>query len=263
MVLVFDSVTYSFPEGKPAVMQLSFRVRRGERVAIIGPNGSGKSTVARLACGLLAPGSGCIRRPEAVAYVAQDPEANVVGERVEDDVAFGIRLAGKWGPASQTSRDRVGEALELVGMGWARSRRMSSLSGGELQRVALAGAIASDADLVVLDEPTSHLPKHEARLFWQALNGYWTRHTPALLFVTHHVHEARQAHRVLCMAGGRLALSGPTTDVLARSEILGRIGVRWDLALALWNLVEGSLPGIDDPEFDRRVGEALCSALNL
>lgn len=259
-LLEFHHVSYSYTANRLAVVDVSFSLGAGECVAIMGANGSGKSTVARLAAGLIEPTAGSVLRRPA-AYVAQEPHANMVGERVRDDVSFALKVHGM--PPEETEA-RTDAALATVGMEWARDLPLSTLSGGEMQRVALAAAVASGARLWVLDEPTGHLPRAEARRFWSALAGVQRRLGIGILLITHRPEEARIANWLLCLAHGRVAAAGTPRRVMGRAAMLSRLGIRFDLALALWNHLYGDdrpLPeALDSAE--ERVVEALCSALN-
>lgn len=252
-VLVCEKLYFGYRPGAPVLRGVSLRVRRGEWVALMGGNGSGKSTLLRAAAGLLTPQRGKVRRGR-VAYVAQDPHANVVGETVMEDVSFGLRLShGEPNPA------HVRSALNAVGMEWAAERPMGSLSGGEVQRVALAGALAAGAELLLLDEPTAHLPRSEAIAFWEALKAAAGAHPVGVVYATHQPQEARQAHRVLCMAQGRVALAGRAADVLPRLRLLAELGVRGDAALALLAAAGETARAGDG--IDERAAAWLCSPL--
>lgn len=252
-VLVCEGIFGAYRPGSPVLRGVSLRVRRGEWIALMGGNGSGKSTLLRLAAGLLVPERGRVERGR-VAYVAQDPHANVVGETVFEDVSFGLSLSqGEPDPAA------VRAALGAVGMEWAGRRPMSSLSGGELQRVALAGALAAGAELLLLDEPTAHLPRGEAIAFWDALRAAAKSRPFAVVYATHQAQEARRAQRVVCMAQGRVALAGRAADVLKRLRLLAELGVRGDAALALLAAAGDAAPPGDG--IDERAAALLCSPL--
>ena len=134
------SVTFAYGE-RPVLDGVSLEVRRGEIVALTGPNGAGKTTLAQLACGLLEPASGSVEHRRA-AYLAQDPGRHVVTERVLDEVALASPV------------DRARRALEQLGLGEKLDRHPRDLSSGERERLALAAVLATDPELLVLDEPT-------------------------------------------------------------------------------------------------------------
>jgi energy-coupling factor transport system ATP-binding protein len=143
----------SFSYGDHTVLdRVSLEVRRGEIVALAGPNGVGKTTLAQIACGLLTAGAGEVEHGRA-AYLAQDPGRHVVTERVLDEVALGA------------SRERAREALEQLGLAQHLERHPRDLSSGERERLALAAVLATDPELLVLDEPTRGVdPERKAEL---------------------------------------------------------------------------------------------------
>ena len=131
-----------FAYGENAVLDnASLEVRRGEVVALTGPNGAGKTTLARIAAGLLEPDSGEATRSRS-AYLAQDPGRHLVTERVLDEAALGA------------DRERARAALAAVGLAAHEQRHPRDLSSGERERLALAAVLATDPELLVLDEPT-------------------------------------------------------------------------------------------------------------
>lgn len=264
-MLTFSHVGYRFPSGTPGVHDVSLQVRPGERIALMGSNGSGKSTILRLACGIIQPSTGQVHRTR-VAYVAQDPYANIVGETVEEDVKFAAMLQKVHVSSPQESIDA---ALDLVGMSQARHRTMNSLSGGAVQRVALATAIVSGAKLWILDEPTSHLPRSEARDFWNKLMHLVRVLGVSLLYATHYPQEVRYAHRVYCLSQGRIGLMGPPQALFRRPELLSPLGIRMDLGQALWPLLYRESSDLEPPQsiaeeldLDEKVARALCSAFD-
>lgn len=170
--VVFDSVSFAYSEGSPALIGVTTLVEPGRFVVVTGPSGSGKSTYLRCFNGLVPHSSGglfagsvrvgdrcttdCRPRDlaDAVGFVQQDPEAHFVVDRVEADIAFALENLGT--PA-ETMRRRVEEVLDALDIAHLRQRSPASLSGGEKQRCAIAAAIASGPDVLVLDEPTSQL----------------------------------------------------------------------------------------------------------
>ncbi|MDE7480730.1 ATP-binding cassette domain-containing protein, partial [Streptococcus agalactiae] len=146
---------------------VSFHVKQGEWLSIIGHNGSGKSTTVRLIDGLLEAESGQIiidgqeltednvwELRHKIGMVFQNPDNQFVGATVEDDVAFGLENKGI---PLKDMKERVGQALDLVGMSEFKMREPARLSGGQKQRVAIAGAVAMRPQVIILDEATSML----------------------------------------------------------------------------------------------------------
>jgi energy-coupling factor transport system ATP-binding protein len=152
-----------------------------------------------------------------VGLVFQDPESQIVMERVEDDVAFGLESRG-WSRAAMLAR--VPEALDEVGLGGLERHRTSKLSGGQQQRLALAGALAPRPGILVLDEPTANLDPPAARAFAQRLAALRRSRAVTIVVVEHRVDVAWPiADRVLALGPeGRPIDVGRPTEVLARSR---------------------------------------------
>ncbi len=178
-----------------ALRPLNLTVEPGEHIAVTGANGSGKTTLMLLLCGRQ-PTSGSIERPGAVglgqlggtAVVMQHPESQVLGSRVADDVV--------WGLPPGTSTDVAGLLYEvgLTGMG---ERDTGGLSGGELQRLAVAAALARQPALLIADEVTTMVDQRGREGLLNVLSGLTTRHDMALVHITHYNNEAESADRTV------------------------------------------------------------------
>lgn len=254
-LLTLDDVSFTYPQSMAGLRGFSLQVGPGEWVALMGANGSGKSTVLRLAAGLLRPQRGEVTSRGGV-YVAQDPEANIVGESVADDVAFGPLQRGV---EPSDVEQLVVTNLQAVGMEWASQRPLARLSGGEIQRVALASALATGKSLLLLDEPTSHLPAEEARRFFQALRSAASGAALSVLYATHSLLEAAYAHRVIVMVQGRVALEGPPRQVARRPELLQALGVDPDPGEGAAALCERRGVSVAWPASEERLVAAVCS----
>jgi len=216
-----SGLSFSYPSGRPALQDISFELEPGEVVALLGPSGSGKSTLLRALSGLVPHfHGGCfsgrvvvagrdtrtVRPAElagTVASVFQDPEDQVVMTVVGNEVAFGLENLGT--PPAQIW-PRVERALDVVGAGHLRSRRTVELSGGELQRVCLASALALEPELLLLDEPTSQLDSEAADRFLETVE----RSGATIVLSEQRVGRALElATRVLFVEQGRLLLDAP------------------------------------------------------
>jgi energy-coupling factor transport system ATP-binding protein len=209
-----DNLVFSYPGSELLALEgVSLELRVGEYAGVVGPNGGGKSTLLRLINGLLRTDSGNIRvgglDPASEPYLVrrrvgmlfQNPENGLVAPFVEDDVAFGLENLG----VERTEmRRRVREAIQAVGLEGYERREPHTLSGGEKQRVALAGLLALDPEVLLLDEPTSMLDaagRAEVLDRLEALRGSRT-----VVHVTHHLDELLDADRVLVLNAGKLVV---------------------------------------------------------
>jgi energy-coupling factor transport system ATP-binding protein len=191
-----DRVRFRYPgAGQDALRELSLELRVGEHVAITGPNGSGKTTLMLILAGRN-PTSGTVQRPGAVglgklggtALVLQHPESQVLGTRVADDVV--------WGLPPGTEID-VEQLLGEVGLEGLAERDTGSLSGGELQRLALAAALARAPALLIADEVTTMVDQQGRDDLLGVLSGLTKRHRTALVHITHYNNEADSAERTI------------------------------------------------------------------
>ncbi|MCV7353788.1 ATP-binding cassette domain-containing protein [Mycobacterium parmense] len=191
-----DKVRFRYPgAGQDALREVSLDIGIGEHVAVTGSNGSGKTTLMLVLAGR-EPTSGTVQRPGAVglgklggtAVVLQHPESQVLGTRVADDVV--------WGLPPGTNVD-VGRLLSEVGLEDLAERDTGSLSGGELQRLALAAALARDPALLIADEVTSMVDQEGRDALLGVLSGLTKRHRSALVHITHYNNEAESAQRTL------------------------------------------------------------------
>jgi energy-coupling factor transporter ATP-binding protein EcfA2 len=191
-----DNVRFRYPgAGQDALRELTLDLRVGEHVAITGPNGSGKTTLMLILAGRQ-PTSGTVDRPGAVglgklggtALVLQHPESQVLGTRVADDVVWGLP------PGTEIDVDRL---LGEVGLGGLAERDTGSLSGGELQRLALAAALAREPALLIADEVTTMVDQQGRDALLGVLSGLTKRHRTALVHITHYNNEADSADRTI------------------------------------------------------------------
>lgn len=213
-----------------ALDDVTLEVCRGERVCVLGANGSGKSTLASVICGLLAPDEGDVELaghavctggvPDLAAYrdarrqlglVFQNPDDQIVTSVVADDVAFGPENLGV--PRAQISV-RVARELRRVAMEKYAHADPSRLSGGQRQRVCIAGALAMEPAVLVLDEPSSLLDVRGRAAILRVM-GRLAAAGATLVHVTHFMDEALAADRVVVMQHGHVALEGTPDEVFA------------------------------------------------
>ena len=223
-----ERVSFSYPgSGRPALSGVSLDLRQGEYVGVVGPNGGGKSTLVRLLNGLLKPDSGRVlvsgRDPATEPFevrkhlgvLFQNPENSLVAPFVEDDVAFGLENLGV---PREEMRERVARAIRTVGLEGFERREPHTLSGGEKQRVALAGLLVAEPEILVLDEPTSMLDSAGRMEVLEYLHALQSEKT--VLHVTHHLEELTGADRIYVLNGGELVADETPERFFSNAELL-------------------------------------------
>lgn len=200
--LVVDQLGFAWPTGHSALNHCSFTIPRPGLWMLVGGNGSGKSTLLRLIAGLLTPGRGRLQRPLKPALVFQNPDHQLLLPSCASELLLAIdaRLppAERW--------QRVMAALELVGLGGLAERPIHGLSGGQKQRLAIATALASEADLLLLDEPTALLDPDSQHEVLGLIRSLSQRTEPPLaaLWITHRLEELGQCDGAAHMQDGRI-----------------------------------------------------------
>ena len=214
-----------------AVDEVSLSIDRGEYVALVGPNGSGKTTLVRTFNGLETPDSGevlvdgqsveadLVAARQAVGMVFQEPRDSFVAATVRADVAFGPRNLGL---SADDIQRRVDDALAAVNLAGRGDERIDELSGGERERVAIAGALAMDPEYLVLDEPLTGLDEPARRAVCSRLAALHEQGT-AIIVVTHDLRGIMEAaDRVVGMDRGRIVFDTDTErarDELAQLDV--------------------------------------------
>lgn len=242
----------------------------GEFVAIIGANGSGKSTLARHLNALLLPTSGkCIVDGldtteeknlwdirQHVGMVFQNPDNQIVAAIVEEDVAFGPENIGVPGPEI---RERVERALAAVGMSDYAKHAPHLLSGGQKQRIAIAGVLALEPRVIVLDEPTAMLDPQGRQEIVRTVKKLNKEKGITIVYITHYMTEALEADRVVVMEKGHIRFSGTPHEVFSRVDELEKVGLEAPLAAKIASELRKS--GIKLPKeiiTDEELAEVLC-----
>ena len=234
---------------------ITFHVKRGEWLSIVGHNGSGKSTTVRLIDGLLEAESGEIlidgqqlteeniwdlRRQ--IGMVFQNPDNQFVGATVEDDVAFGLENQGI---SRQEMKERVEEALNLVGMSDFKKKEPARLSGGQKQRVAIAGVVAQRPAILILDEATSMLDPEGRRELIETVQGIRKDYDMTVISITHDLEEVAMSDRVLVMKKGIIESTSSPRELFSRNDLY-KIGLDDPFANQLKHFLSQS--GYDLPE---------------
>lgn len=236
-IVSIRDVSYRYPGMEGVALQgFSLDVEEGELLLVTGVSGAGKSTLLRLLNGLvphfhggevagsvLVAGSDPVRlgpgeMSEVVGLVFQDPEAQVVAEVVEDEIAFGMENAGL--PVATMSK-RIEESLDALGIAHLRKRRVSTLSGGERQRVTIASVLTMQPRVLVLDEPTSQLDPQSAEEVLDSIVKLNKDLGLTVILSEHRLERVVQhADRILYLAAGGETIVGEPREVLERMPIV-------------------------------------------
>ncbi len=231
-LIAVTHVSFAYPDGRPALHDVSLSVAPGERVALVGPNGAGKSTLLLHFNGILQPQSGTVQvkglevRPDAlgqvraaVGLVFEDPNDQLFSPTVFEDVAFGPLYQG----LSDTAvRERVTQALAAVGMEAYASRAPYYLSAGEKRRIAIATVLSMEPEILVLDDPTAGLDPRGRRRLLSLLRAL----PQALIVATHDLRMvAELCTRVVILDGGTVVADGPVSEILHDAALLEAHGL--------------------------------------
>ena len=236
-IISFQQVHYTYPGDElESLCGVDLEVEEGSFVAVLGHNGSGKSTLAKHMNAILIPDEGKvvvdgidssdesssfeIRR--RVGMVFQNPDNQIVANVVEDDVAFAPENLGV---PSEEIRRRVDEALKQVGMYEYRTHAPHLLSGGQKQRVAIAGVIAMQPKIIVLDEPTAMLDPQGREEVLSTVTRLCREKGMTVVFITHHMDECVNADRVVVISDGEIALQGTPGEVFSQVETMRSLGL--------------------------------------
>ncbi|HEO1319338.1 TPA: energy-coupling factor ABC transporter ATP-binding protein [Streptococcus agalactiae] len=232
---------------------VSFHVKQGEWLSIIGHNGSGKSTTVRLIDGLLEAESGQIiidgqeltednvwELRHKIGMVFQNPDNQFVGATVEDDVAFGLENKGI---PLKDMKERVDQALDLVGMSEFKMREPARLSGGQKQRVAIAGAVAMRPQVIILDEATSMLDPEGRLELIRTIRAIRQKYNLTVISITHDLDEVALSDRVIVMKNGKVESTSTPKALFGRGNRL--ISLDLDVPFTSRLMAELAANGLD------------------
>lgn len=258
------------PEVFRAIDGVSLDIEKGQFIAILGHNGSGKSTLAKHMNALLVPTEGSLwvdgidttseedlwKVRQKAGMVFQNPDNQIIGTVVEEDVGFGPE---NMGVPTEDIWKRVDQALESVGMLAFRDKSPNKLSGGQKQRVAIAGVVAMKPECIVLDEPTAMLDPNGRKDVLRTLRELNETEGVTVILITHYMEEVIYADQVYVMDDGKIVLKGTPRDIFSHVEELKKY--RLDVPQVTMLAHELKKEGIDIPDGILTIDElvnALC-----
>ena len=259
--LAFDYLKYdedgNVQETQRAVDGVDIDIKEGQFVAILGHNGSGKSTFAKHINALLLPSDGTIwidgintsEEPELwkvrqkAGMVFQNPDNQIIGTVVEEDVGFGPE---NMGVPTEDIWKRVNESLEKTGMTANRHHSPNKLSGGQKQRVAIAGVMAMRPKCIVLDEPTAMLDPNGRKEVLAAVHQLNKQENVTVVLITHYMEEVIDADHVIVMDGGHVVMEGTPREIFSQVETLKKY--RLDVPQVTLLAHELKQSGVDIPD---------------
>ena len=240
-----------------AVNDVNLDIEAGDFVAVLGHNGSGKSTLAKQMNALLIPSEGTMwvddmdtaKEPELwkirqrAGMVFQNPDNQIIGTVVEEDVGFGPENMGI--PTDEIWK-RVDDSLKKTGMTAYRYQSPNKLSGGQKQRVAIAGVVAMRPSCIVLDEPTAMLDPNGRKEVLEAVSELNKKENVTVVLITHYMEEVIHANKVYVMDRGNVVMQGTPREIFSQVETLKKY--RLDVPQVTLLAHELHCAGVDIPE---------------
>ena len=240
-----------------AVNDVNLDIEAGEFVAVLGHNGSGKSTLAKHMNALLIPTEGTMlvdgidtaretklwKVRQKAGMVFQNPDNQIIGTVVEEDVGFGPENMGI--PTDDIWK-RVNDSLEKVGMTAYRYQSPNKLSGGQKQRVAIAGVMAMRPRCIILDEPTAMLDPNGRKEVLEAVRDLNRKEKVTVILITHYMEEVIHADRVYVMDSGNVVMQGNPKEIFSQVDTLKKYGL--DVPQVTLLAYELKKSGVDVPD---------------
>ena len=230
-----ENLSFHYSESREILKNVSIDIEEGDFVAILGHNGSGKSTLAKHFNAILLPSEGRVlvdgldtskdenisKIRRTVGMVFQNPDNQIIATVVEEDVAFALENLGV--PRDEMIK-RVDEALDTVGMLKYKKHSTTQLSGGQKQRIAIAGVLAMQPKIIVLDEPTAMLDPQGREDVVETVKRL-NEQGITVIYITHYMEEAAQSKRVIVLNEGEILIDGTPHYVFQNAGLLTSVGL--------------------------------------
>lgn len=274
-----ENVNYRYPKNQePSLKKINLTIKEGKFIAIMGPTGAGKTTLTLCLNGLIpqllegeltgritVAGKDLSKKrvqemSKYIGLVFEDAEAQIFGRTVEEDIAFGPKNFSL--PSSEIHK-RVQQVLEKVGLCGFEKRNTSELSGGEKQRLAIAGVLAMQPEILVLDEATSELDPQGRAEIYQMIDDLRRERGMTILAVEHSSEEiVKRADEIIVINGGRIAWKGEPQILFRNIPLLNQLGIKpLPVSLLGWELHQKGLITFDEIPLDVSEGEAVIKDL--
>lgn len=254
---------------KRAIDDVSLTINEGEFVCVVGRNGSGKSTLAKCLNALILPSSGDviinglntkdenntidIRRQIGMAF--QNPDNQIVASIVEEDIAFGMENLGI---SSEIMDKRIDESLDSLGIKELRYSLTSKLSGGQKQKVSIAGILAMKSKILILDEPTSMIDKNGRNDLLDRVKKLNKEENITIILISHYIDEISYADRVIVLNNGKVTMDDTPKNIVLRQKELSESGIILPYIPRLATVLRDNGKNLKGNEF---TAEELCQFL--
>jgi energy-coupling factor transport system ATP-binding protein len=234
-IINVEDLVYEYPDGTIALKGLSFKVHRGEYLAIVGQNGSGKTTLAKNLVALLKPTNGEVKifgestkninvsdLATKIGYVYQNPDHQLFSPTVYEECAYGLRNLGF---NEKEIKERIEETLEIMGLNGLENIEPFMLSKGQRQRLALAATLVLKPEVIIVDEPTTGQDMKQSEAIMELLNKL-NKDGKTIIVITHNMRiVAEHIKRTIVLMNGKIILDGETRDVFSNIEILKKASI--------------------------------------
>ncbi len=238
IILSAENLSYAYPDGSKALNGLNINLQRGKITVLLGANGAGKSTLFLTLNGILRPESGdltfdgkpydytkkgLLHLKEKIGIVFQDPDNQLFSASVEQDISFGVFNQGY---KEDEVRKRVDEIMEKVGITALKDKPTHALSYGQKKRVAIAGVLVMEPEIIILDEPTAGLDPEGVRSFLSLIQALNEEHGITILIATHNIDLVPElADYIYVIKKGQALFEGEVQDVMAQRDVLLEAGL--------------------------------------